>query len=340
MNISQDIKELLFDHDCVIIPGFGGFVLNYAPAKIHPVQHLFNPPSKSILFNDKLKNNDGLLANQIAIRKKISYEKSVEIIGEFVSETLLTLDSGKRINMEGIGVLYSDYEGNIQFDQDTAINYLKNSFGLSSFISPVINRDLRRVFRKPARQFTDRKKPYSQKRKKQLTVWAIALIPVLIALTWVTVVNIDIFDNPAKNMSSLLPFVITTQPVEKKNDVINEEKIVTTDTKTEVVESHTENPVSEITKKEVRKVNENNFIPEAPIEKRLYHLIIGSFKNIENAEKLIDKYRDNVYEPVIIGSATGGYYRVSLIAYISKNEALQNLKMLKTQNSDIWIFRQ
>ena len=44
MKIEEHISELLFEHDCVIVPDFGGFVCNYAPARIDPVKHLFEPP--------------------------------------------------------------------------------------------------------------------------------------------------------------------------------------------------------------------------------------------------------------------------------------------------------
>ena len=51
MNVEKHIGELLYDHNCVIVPDLGGFVANYAPAKIHPTQHTFTPPTKNIVFN-------------------------------------------------------------------------------------------------------------------------------------------------------------------------------------------------------------------------------------------------------------------------------------------------
>ena len=61
--IDNYICELLYDHDCVIIPGLGGFIANFEPARIIRKQHTIMPPSKKIAFNGKLKNNDGLLAD-------------------------------------------------------------------------------------------------------------------------------------------------------------------------------------------------------------------------------------------------------------------------------------
>ena len=46
LEITKYIQELLFVHDCVILPGFGGFVANYRPAKIDENQQIVHPPSK------------------------------------------------------------------------------------------------------------------------------------------------------------------------------------------------------------------------------------------------------------------------------------------------------
>ena len=51
MNIETYISDLLYRHDCVIIPGLGGIITNYRSAQIHPVSHKLQPPSKSIRFN-------------------------------------------------------------------------------------------------------------------------------------------------------------------------------------------------------------------------------------------------------------------------------------------------
>ena len=60
------ISELLFLHDCVIIPNFGGFVGNPKSAKLNKITGVLSPPSKQILFNANLKTNDGLLITHIS----------------------------------------------------------------------------------------------------------------------------------------------------------------------------------------------------------------------------------------------------------------------------------
>ncbi|MCC3160852.1 hypothetical protein LJ737_26680, partial [Hymenobacter sp. 15J16-1T3B] len=36
MQLTDHIQHLLRDHDCVIIPDFGGLIADYEPARLHP----------------------------------------------------------------------------------------------------------------------------------------------------------------------------------------------------------------------------------------------------------------------------------------------------------------
>ena len=56
------IEHLLTEHDCVIVPGLGGFVQNETEAHFDYKDQLFYPPSKQIGFNARLHFNEGLLA--------------------------------------------------------------------------------------------------------------------------------------------------------------------------------------------------------------------------------------------------------------------------------------
>src|SRR5271170_2476410 len=98
MKIEEHISELLFEHDCVIVPDFGGFVCNYAPARIDPVKHLFEPPGKRILFNKGLTRNDGLLANHISSVSKLSYSEALDTIKKEVKHYKEELEEDRRLN--------------------------------------------------------------------------------------------------------------------------------------------------------------------------------------------------------------------------------------------------
>jgi hypothetical protein len=67
MKIEQYISQLLYRHQCVTVPGFGAFLTEIQSAHLHENTNSFYPPKKVISFNSHLKNNDGLLANHIAL---------------------------------------------------------------------------------------------------------------------------------------------------------------------------------------------------------------------------------------------------------------------------------
>jgi hypothetical protein len=77
MNLDKFISDLLYRYDCVIVPGFGGFIANRVSAKNISSQHKFIPPTKEIAFNSNLNQNDGLLANYIKRSNNISYSHAI-----------------------------------------------------------------------------------------------------------------------------------------------------------------------------------------------------------------------------------------------------------------------
>lgn len=61
IELAQHIEVLLLENDCVIVPGFGGFIAHYAPAMRVAEENLFLPPTRTIGFNPQLTLNDGVL---------------------------------------------------------------------------------------------------------------------------------------------------------------------------------------------------------------------------------------------------------------------------------------
>ena len=66
MSIEDLIADLLMQHNCVIVPSFGGFVAGKTSATFDASKGIMVPPRKSLLFNKQLLNNDGLLAAAFA----------------------------------------------------------------------------------------------------------------------------------------------------------------------------------------------------------------------------------------------------------------------------------
>lgn len=127
--IELHIFELLFQHDCVILPDLGGFVANYVSAKIDDSTQRIFPPSKHVIFNRHLLNNDGLLAHKIIATDSITYEEALTYISTFVSKIKSSLSTSKRFEIDKVGVLFLDSAGNVCF-KPSSTNFLINSFGL------------------------------------------------------------------------------------------------------------------------------------------------------------------------------------------------------------------
>ena len=355
MDISRHISSLLFDHECVIVPGLGGFVSNYTPARIHPVQHLFQPPYKTILFNPELKNNDGLLANFIAKNEKISFSDALAITSEFSRNTLSDINSGKRIKLEQIGVLYAGNEGRLLFDQDEKVNYLKASYGLSSFISPMISRKYRKVYKKPETKYINRHEPGNTKNRKQAVVWALALIPLFLIFGWI-LIETQMWKDLSRSETSFVPAI--SEQIADSGPTENEESNIENPELTEIKSipikteeasfipdlNNTETPKEVAPEPEVKveiKVETPHQPPPQNIQQKMYYIIGGSFKSIENAESLILSYQERGYDKsCVIGQAANGFHRVSISAYLRKNDAITELNIVRENlNPDAWVLR-
>lgn len=141
MRVAKYVGDLLFDYECVVIPGLGGFITDDKSVLINEFTHKFKPPFRKVHFNAHLRANDGLLINHVAQEEQINYKIAKSRVDNFVFQCKNALDNGKRINFKNIGYLFQNADKNIVFHQDISTNYNPNSFGLTSLVSPVIERE-------------------------------------------------------------------------------------------------------------------------------------------------------------------------------------------------------
>lgn len=140
MKIELYIAQLLYRYQCVTVPGFGAFLTEIQSAKLNESTHSFSPPKKMIAFNANLKNNDGLLANHIALAEKTSYEYAVSKIQYEVFTWKKALEENELFSIKNVGDLRLNTDKNIVFTPYDQTNYLASSFGLAPFVSPLVKR--------------------------------------------------------------------------------------------------------------------------------------------------------------------------------------------------------
>lgn len=132
MTVETLIGNLLLQHNCVVVPGFGGFVAQRTPARLDEASAIMRPPGKSVLFNKQLIANDGLLIQAYAVHSNIHFTAAEVEVRNCVSVWDKQLQQGHRVQIDRVGILYLDNERNICFEQDRFYNLLMESYGLGA----------------------------------------------------------------------------------------------------------------------------------------------------------------------------------------------------------------
>jgi hypothetical protein len=338
LKIDRYIQTLLFKHNCVIIPSFGGFVGNYKGAEIHPTQHIFTAPCKQLVFNKNLIINDGLLANIIVQEEKVTYSEALELIDKDVFKIKHLLSIGEKVELRSIGFLRLDVEKNIQFNPVSLTNYATSSFGLHSFQSSAIQRgsfvsEVGKTFKdRPAVKAKTNLKKY---RKYALFVLPIAILLFLLPFTAVlkdkvqlqtsgffSSAETNLYQPESHNFNLPLAEIVPLQVIESSEITINTE---VTDAAFAVAET--------------TKVSTTAVQAATEITSGSFTLISGCFAILENAEKQVEQLKYKNINASIIGKTKNGLYRVSCGSYSNVNEANQAMISLKTQQTEVWVLK-
>lgn len=126
----QAIESLLLEHDCVIIPNFGGFVINVQDFKFDEKEAIIHPRKKSIAFNERLKSDDGILAMHIVKQNVISQKKAFELVAAFGKEMKEGLKNNPLLAFGNLGTFSLTEESKIVFEPNQTFNYDLDQFGL------------------------------------------------------------------------------------------------------------------------------------------------------------------------------------------------------------------
>lgn len=129
--IDRHISYLISHHDCVIVPGFGAFVAQYAPACIDIARNTITPPARRIGFNQSLNHNDGLLASSIARASGISYDSAVATVAQQVASLRSQLQTDREVSIGHIGSFTDKGNGIIEFQPFATPIVSPNYFGLA-----------------------------------------------------------------------------------------------------------------------------------------------------------------------------------------------------------------
>lgn len=303
--LALQIGNLLYENDCVIIPGLGGFITNYKSAAIHPTHHIFSPPSKRISFNSALIHNDGVLLNSYVRYLGVDYNQAGKIVESLVLSIRISLLRGEFVNIENIGTLKLNKENNIEFEPVSNINYLGDSFGLPKF-------DFHPVSRTNEKSLAGINQPAIRKTMR----WAAVLVPVAAIALWSTF-NSETINTIQNNYAGVFSTTektinIPAQPVKK----------------TISFEGKSGSGISVAAESSSRVTSE---IPKSSVVENTtsYYIIAGAFSIPENAERLVIDLKKKGFDASLVGQNSKKLHIVSLAHFTTKESA--NLKLAEVQ---------
>jgi hypothetical protein len=311
------IGKLLFDHDCVVIPGFGGLLANYVGAEIHPITNALKPPRKRIAFNEGLQLNDGLLQNYLVLEEGVSHVDALNEIIEYVHLLNDEIKNNGIYQLEGTGSFLRNEENKIQFEASEEVNFLDDSFGLPELYYKPIQREQENMKQvqptqgRPVRRAPLKKDPEStelskQEGKKKGKGIFIAIPSVLVVLA----AGIFMFTNKSDSLVQEASFVADSIETVEENSIVEDA--------TKYIEEH----------EEVYTEEEH---VDGEVEMQ-YYIIAGVFTTEENAHKFTVLY----HQGQVIHDRD--YYRVHLGKFPTKDDAKLHIEDFRSNYGEkLWI---
>ena len=333
MDIAFFIKELILKNECVILPHFGGFLTRYRPAYIDPEEKILTPPSKEIEFRKDLTKDNGLLVNYIAKKKKIFITKARRLIQDYVNEINAKLSRGEKVVLGGIGSFVKDStDQEIKFFTLSDENYLIDSYGL-------MNLELTGLEKSCSPVDTDLKiPPVKVINRKKTRFWVASSIVILILLLILIISLTDSKYNTKINLGFLFPVKPDSISSEENEKIIfGQRRIIRQDSANDVGHLIDNTARKEVALFYSETENEDYKDEDFISQSNKYYLIAGSFKRLENAERLKSDLLNDGYNPQIL-KTENGYFRVTLSSFDNRNIAIRELERIrKGLKRSVWI---
>ncbi|WP_445713646.1 HU domain-containing protein [Flavobacterium sp.] len=310
MQIEKHISDLLYRYQCVTVPGFGAFLTETVSAHVTGSASSFFPPKKVVSFNANVKNNDGLLANHVALQEKMSYELAVIKIGDVVNEWTYLLQNRNRVVLKNIGEISVNNEMNWVFEPANTVNYLTDSFGLTPFVSPEITREVL----KQEVEALEEKAPivFTPERKRDYSYLKYAAI-------FVVMLGAGGFGYKS----------YYDQQIETKTLAVQKN-----------VQEKVQQQIQEATFVISAPVEAVELSVASPVEENMpYHLVAGAYRSEENANKAIDELKAAGFENAkMLPMNKYNLYPVVYASFKNLNEAQTVRKNIqKTHNAEAWL---
>ena len=333
LHIPSVIAELLYAHNCVIIPGFGGLVGNRVAAHLDSNKNTFYPPYKKLVFNSHLQMNDGLLATALSTQKQVPYNEALAAVDALVKSWNSRLQKGQEITLNEIGKFKKSKDNSIAFHQDFSVNYLAEAFGMQAIHVAATQRGS--IKEKISRQIIDSTIPSAKNTSTWMKVAAVIAAPIAATALFFAM-------NLPHNASTELnwnPFTWSTSEqalpalpanpdvtitIVRPEDFFNKEEVlkIYTEKLTEPKMELSTSVVKELPSEKTTTLAENH-----------YHVIAGCFAEEQNAALFLAELKAIGFAAEILPKTPNALIRVTYGSYNNKLDALKGLASARLKHS-------
>jgi hypothetical protein len=358
VKLEKYIHDLLLDHETLIVPGFGAFILASKPAEISETE--IKPPSRRLSFSSDIRNNDGLLVGYVANVEQISHFDALKIIEKERDNIVFLLDKGEEVIIEETGKEEQQTEEpeliapteSIPADTDQLENsekIIEETPDESEITSQITEAE-------PVEETVEKESDFGAKPEQ----------PTVKVMTETVFVTVDKPEPEKENKRkvawywylAILVFVIIAGIFVLRN--VTEKKQVSTDSYKAAIQESTqsENQVKEspvivpdstgIVQEKVQQDSSISFQPEQSKEEEfapgqpVYYLIGGSFKESEeSAMAYMDELKEKGFKPFYMGKR-GNFYTVGIGKYKTEGQAVRvrDTIWLKYPEWHLWVMQE
>lgn len=317
------LEHLLYEHECVIIPQFGGFVVNAQDFQFNAKEGKIYPKRKCVAFNEKLKTDDRFLTTEWAKKQSISQkEASFEI-------TAISKDLKSQISTQGyltigeLGAFTLNSENRLSFSPNPDFNADLSVFGLFPVgLGHTIPKEKKPVLEVvPVAEDLPSYTPEPSPIKVSRSTYVYALIAFIIG--------------------GLGAFFLTEPSSQQSQSSLNpikiEKKVAAP---AAVAAPAVPAPVQVDTIQ--KKVIPAPVLEEAPADQDVIYLVAASFQSLTQAEKGLKEFKSRGFDQaeIILKDEQTKFYRISLGTEHSMDAGYAKASELKASKKvDIWVYK-
>ena len=347
IELAQHIETLLLENDCVIVPGFGGFVAHYSPATRVKEENIFLPPTRTIGFNPQLKLNDGVLVQSYMSAYDTSFADASGIVEKEVNEFIGLLHEEGKAHLDNIGEIQSNIYGNYEFVPYDYKITTPSLYGLDSFeiheLSALQQKEKVLIPTYPEKE----KKTFEISINRAYLRNAAAMIAAIV-LFFAFSTPVENTDVQKNNYAQLLPSELFEQiekqsvaitPVYVKNDAAQQAKkfsASSASTKTSSAKKHTTDKAKTskpIAVREVKVVKQETAAPAPAVKSQEsanhpFHIIVAGGISLKDAEAIATQLKSKGFADAKALN-TDDKVRVSISSFNNRDEATKQLLELR-----------